>query len=164
MKQAVRSAITRTVLAIFMCMNAGCMSDNEGDKVYQCEEWQRIHPGRTSQAELVDVVGIPSEIHREGQAEWYIYPSENKLIPHVVSILQDTVAFVGVHCAQGDQKLDTILGRYGEPQKIAYSTFAPGTRLYVFPEHGMAFVIEEDSRDVLYYEKFEPTSLDEYIR
>lgn len=125
--------------------------------------YQGITPGQTTKAEVTALLGEPIKTLMDGAYEIMQYPSPLPVIPNSIVLLDQEVALITMVEEDGALAWSAVKAQYGESAYKAYSNFQEGSRTVVYPENGLAFVIDESFDAVLLKQCFAPLPLDAYL-
>jgi hypothetical protein len=125
--------------------------------------YQGITPGQTTKAEVTALLGEPLKTLMDGAYEIMQYPSPLPVIPDSIVLLDQKVVLITMILEDGSMAWSAVRAQYGEPAYKAYSNFQEGSRTAVYPESGLAFVIEESFDAVLLKQCFAPQPLEAYL-
>ncbi len=126
--------------------------------------YEGIQPGQTTKTEAIALLGEPVASEQTGSDEVLLYPSplagqfntiilENLIVVFSSIVMDEDTTLV----------LTSIKAQYGEPVQIAYSYYAMGSKVYIYPEKGFALIGDENF-DIVYVKQcFAPVSLEGYM-
>ena len=123
-----------------------------------------IVPGKTTKEEAMTLLGYPLAAQPEGNLEVLQYASPTYGQLNSVAIQNGVVVLVSIVQAE-DQPLawSTVNAQYGAPSNTAYSDYMTGSKTHAFPDHGRAFIVDENMDVVLIQQCFIPMSLENYM-
>ncbi|MCB2209866.1 hypothetical protein KQH62_03125 [bacterium] len=123
-----------------------------------------ILPGISSSDDVINQFGEPtSRFAEEENTETFEYPSSLESIPNSFVIQNDTVILIGRSLEENELSLADLVSRYGEPEQSVYSYFMQGSMTYLYPQTGLAAVVNEGDDSVLWMQCFIPMTLQDYL-
>lgn len=124
-----------------------------------------VIPGKTTRDEVINNLGEPVTSQMEEGMEALEYPSAHELMPNVVLIKDGVVVLTGTALSVADNvTVSGIIAKYGEPDKKTYSLYAQWTLTYIYPNRGLALIVDE-AQDIVFFEQcFIPMSVEEYMQ
>ena len=123
-----------------------------------------IEPGVTTREEVIAELGQPSVIENEGDVETLYYSSATKSIFNVVLMENEVAHYTSKLFGEQDAlRLSSILEQLGDPEYLAYSHFAAGSRTYVYPQQGLLFIADPNMDIVFIQDCFLPQDLASYL-
>ena len=129
------------------------------------EAWEQLSPGMSTKDEVISKLGEPQTVEISGEEEILEYPSQNEAMPNYVVMKGGVVQYTTMFLPLEEREcLAEIVRKYGEPEKITYSTFMRGTRTYIYATQGITLIVNEKTDVVHEKESYTPMSLDEYMR
>lgn len=120
--------------------------------------------GVTTREEVIAELGQPSVIENEGDVETLYYSSATKSIFNVVLMENEVAHYTSKLFGEQDAlRLSSILEQLGDPEYLAYSHFAAGSRTYVYPQQGLLFIADPNMDIVFIQDCFLPQDLASYL-
>ena len=140
-------------------------SDPQGGPVAEAAEQclAGIMPGKTTRAEVTNLLGEPVSSDISGTTENLYYTSPVKYQNNTVTLVDGVVIRVSVIPGANEMKpWSEVKAEYGEPEHTAYSYYEQNSRTYAFPQKGLVYIADEDLDLVYIKECFAPLSLEHY--
>ena len=141
MKKTHPQCVRKFIKWLCLCLTlqatlSGCSS--LGSVPMPAPKWRGLVPGSSTEADVVRVLGTPTEKSGTKDHGNYLYRS-SRAMPDKIVIDHGAVKLIQVGIE--GKYLKSFLDEYGEPEKItwAFST-GGGVRLFVFARHGVAVV------------------------
>ncbi len=131
----------------------------------QAECLPGIVVGKTTQTEVVSLLGEPESTLDQSDGSVMLYPSAIK--GQFVSILiqNQIVTYVSVPIGEDDSiKWSIIMEQFGQPDFTAYSQYQQSAMTNVFTQQGLAFIVDESMDVVFVKECFVPMNLEDYLK
>jgi len=129
------------------------------------EAWEQLSPGMSTKEDVINKLGEPQTVEISEDGEILEYPTQNESMPNYVvmkgGVVQYTTMFLP---AEERECLAEIVQKYGEPEKITYSSFMRGAKTYVYATQGITLIVNKKTGVVYEKESYTPMSLDEYMR
>ena len=123
-----------------------------------------IQPGQTSRAEVISQMGESTFSYTsETGFEVLEYPSSIEEIPTSIFIKEDVVQIISVLVEEDTETVTKLKGELGEPEKTTYSFFGQGTLTYIYPQKGVAAIVDEETDQLLWLQCFAPMPLADYM-
>ncbi len=123
-----------------------------------------IIPGQTSREEAIAALGTPISTKTNEGVEMMLYATNSAGQYHTLVVQNGRVGLVSILLAETNPLAwTTVQAQYGVPTATTYSYFQEGTKTYIYPEKGQAFVALEEMDIVLARECFAPMTLEEFM-
>lgn len=129
--------------------------------------YPEIVVGITTNDEVINLLGSPvRQFHDDSyDMDVWLYPSDNGLIPNAVFLQNDLVQYLsGKFGEEHELTLTSLVEKLGEPSQKMYSNYAEGTMMYIYPDLGAGYLVNEKNQGVLFEYLFVPMMMDEYLR
>ncbi len=103
---------------------------------------EKITPGQTTKAEVINMLGQPLKDTLEGTSETLFYSGTSKTLSHQIIIEGGIVVMVKEMILYGDpEKVSDITKVYGLSTYSLYSAGSEGgSKLYIYPDKGIAYI------------------------
>jgi len=125
---------------------------------------QDVTAGTTTRQGLIAALGTPAQTEVQDNQEMLLYATTDSGQYHSIVVQNNIVGLVSVLLDENAPLVwSTVRDQYGNPPITTYSYFLEGTRTYVYPAKGQAFVASPDLDIVYARECFVPMSADDYM-
>jgi len=125
--------------------------------------WQGIVPGVSTEQEVLQIMGEPARVTRQGQYISYEFRSPIGGIARLDEVMLQGGRVRLIRVAVIESNLKLVLTRYGEPEAVTWSYTNHYKRLFIYARQGIAVVAQIDlppaESHILERWYFEPMSL-----
>lgn len=137
-------------------------SESENEPVPSCRT--DITLGITTKAEVITLLGEPIDTNSSSDVEFLLYSTSFSGQFNSIAIDNGVVMMINIILDEDDLEYwSTFEAELGEPVSIAYSHYMQGTNTYLYPQKGLAFVVNP-STDVVHIKQcFLPMDLSGYM-
>lgn len=127
-------------------------------------DYKGLIPGKTSEDEVINKLGIPMKESREENIKILEYKSTNPNYNNIAKVENNTLSFFKEIVTPDDNiKITDINQKYGNYEKVLYpSGSETGFNLYVYPSKGIAYMGHQLSGIITEIWFFPPTSFEEF--
>lgn len=122
-----------------------------------------IIPGQTTVEQLISAFGQPALAIEKDGLQTLGYPSFIPNQYNVFVIADGRVTLIGMQLDPSVFTLSQLTNLIGQPDMVTYSMYLQGTRTYLYPQQGLAFIVEPEADLVFYQECIVPMSLEQYL-
>lgn len=129
--------------------------------------WNNTTPGVTTKNEVVSKLGPPQQEKMEELGNLLMYDSGTQSFPNVViydnkseKVLGELVSVTNE--TDGKKYYQEMLS-LGKPEKIMFSTYQQFSKIFIFPQKGITYSVNEATKTVDAVQFYVPTSLSNYL-
>ncbi|MFC1846327.1 hypothetical protein ACFLYM_02795 [Chloroflexota bacterium] len=129
------------------------------------EAWEQLSPGMSTKEDVISKLGEPQTVEISEDGEILGYPTQNESMPNYVVMKGGVVQYTTMILPADEREcLAEIVQKYGEPEKITYSSFSHETKTYVYATQGITLIVNKNAGKIYEKKCYTPMSLDEYMR
>ncbi len=160
------------VVVVFGIIYTLLTSKNEEEQVVEAPiefgegiSYNSIVPGTSTEDAVIEQLGEPLSINREGTTKALEFESSSPARNHEIILENSQTVFIKEIVSINDNlKAKDLIQKYGEPNSTLYNTIDPNASfsLYVYENQGLAYLGHEDGTLIeIWY--FPPTTLEDFI-
>lgn len=160
----VLAALAFALLGIFLfAQERGGEVTPSPTPISQSPSWNGITPGQTSQEEVTQKLGQPTQTRVENSNTVFLYPSESKIRNNEVFFTGTTASLIKEQVTSSGVTLSSYLDTYGAPDALLYGPHATaGFALHVFSSRGVAALANPTDGTVLEVWYFTPMGFEQF--
>ena len=125
--------------------------------------WESITPGKTTESELVNVLGQPSSVQTEENKKTLTFIPQGGGPDDRITISGNRVV-ITKRMYYGEETLETLKTKYGEPEGAFFGPYQNiGAKVYVFPKNGIAIIASTYDGTIIDIWNFNPATLPVFL-
>lgn len=125
--------------------------------------WESIMPGKTTEPELVGILGQPISTQTEDNQKILMFAPQTGGPDDRIIIKNNTVNLTK-RIYYGQETLATLKVKYGEPEAELFGPYqGVGSKVYVFPKNGIAIIASTFDGTIIEIWNFTPTKLSVFL-
>jgi hypothetical protein len=128
--------------------------------------WNGIVPGKTTQVQITQLLGIAKSSGISEVTTKYEYASDQPLFSHWITINNSSKLVTSVFYTVGlsqTKNLSEFTSLYGQPEKEMFSNFQDGVKVYIWPSVGLEVFADSASGKTYFIRFFVPTNLNDFL-